>query len=65
MKNSLPQLPQRNYGNLPTLVVAMPHLMTADMITEWQFNCHFRPLAIINDGFLIEKKTKNSNPILS
>jgi DNA-binding NarL/FixJ family response regulator len=62
MKNSLPQLPQRNYGNLPTLVVAMPHLMTADMITEWQFNCHFRPLAIINDGFLIVRKIQELKP---
>jgi DNA-binding NarL/FixJ family response regulator len=59
--NNLPNLDKRDY-TCPTLLVAIPQVMIADMITEWQFNCHFRPLATVNDGTELIKTIRTLNP---
>jgi DNA-binding NarL/FixJ family response regulator len=50
MKTFLPSSQNRDYSLIPTLVVAMPDLLLAEMISEWQFNCSFRNLAVIENG---------------
>lgn len=62
MKTFLPNLHEGGYSHFPTLVVAMHDLLLAEMISEWQFNCNFRNLAVIDDGKDILKKLQNLNP---
>jgi DNA-binding NarL/FixJ family response regulator len=62
MKTNLPNLIERDYTRTPSLVVAVPDRMFAEMISEWQFNCNFRPLAIIDSGSQIISSLRNLNP---
>jgi DNA-binding NarL/FixJ family response regulator len=62
MKTTLPNLAQRDYTRTPSLVVAVPDRMFAEMISEWQFNCNFRPLGIIDSGSQIISSLRNLNP---
>lgn len=62
MKINLPNLIERDYTRTPSLVVAVPDRMFAEMISEWQFNCNFRPLAIISNGSQILSSLRNLNP---
>ena len=50
MKQILPNLSIRDDSCLPTLVIAMPDLLLAEMISEWQFNCNFRNIAVMENG---------------
>jgi DNA-binding NarL/FixJ family response regulator len=62
MKTFLPNPQEGGYSHVPTLVVAMQDLLLAEMISEWQFNCNFRNLAVIDDGKDIIRKLQNLNP---
>jgi DNA-binding NarL/FixJ family response regulator len=62
MELTLPNLAQRDYTRTPSLVIALPDRMFAEMISEWQFNCNFRPLAIIDSGSQIISSLRNLNP---
>jgi DNA-binding NarL/FixJ family response regulator len=62
MKTTLPNLSERDYTRIPTLVVAMPDKAFAEMISEWQFNCHFRTLAILEDCSSIVNRIQNLKP---
>jgi two-component SAPR family response regulator len=62
MELTLPNLAQRDYTRTPSLVVAVPDRMFAEMISEWQFNCNFRPLGIIDSGSQIISSLRNLNP---
>lgn len=62
MKTNLPNLSERDYTRIPSLVVAVHDRMFAEMISEWQFNCNFRPLAIIDSGSQIISRLRNLNP---
>ena len=42
MKTNLLNSLQGSIAHVPTLVIAMPDLLLAEMISEWQFNCNFR-----------------------
>ena len=60
--NLLLNLIERDYTRTPSLVVAVPDRMFAEMISEWQFNCNFRSLAIIDNGSQIISSLRNLNP---
>jgi DNA-binding NarL/FixJ family response regulator len=62
MELTLPNLEQRDYSRIPSLVVAVPDRMFAEMISEWQFNCNFRTLGIIDSGSQIISSLRNLNP---
>lgn len=62
MKTFLPNLLEEGHSHVPTLVVAMHDLLLAEMISEWQFNCNFRNLAVIDNGKDIIRKLQNLNP---
>jgi DNA-binding NarL/FixJ family response regulator len=62
MKTNLPNLSERDYTRIPTLVVAMPDRAFAEMISEWQFNCSFRTLAILEDCSSIINRIKSLKP---
>ena len=62
MQTFLPNLHEGGYSRIPTLVVAMPDLLLAEMISEWQFNCNFRNLAVIENGKDILRKMQNLKP---
>jgi DNA-binding NarL/FixJ family response regulator len=62
MKTTLPNLSQRDYTRIPTLVVAMPDKAFAEMISEWQFNCSFRTLAILEDCSSIVNRISSLKP---
>lgn len=62
MKTTLPNLSERDYTRIPTLVVAMPDKAFAEMISEWQFNCSFRTLAILEDCSSIVNRIKSLKP---
>jgi two-component system, NarL family, invasion response regulator UvrY len=62
MQTFLPSLQEGGYSRVPTLVVAMPDLLLAEMISEWQFNCNFRNLAVMENGKDILRKLQNLKP---
>ena len=62
MKTNLLNSLQGSIAHVPTLVIAMPDLLLAEMISEWQFNCNFRNLAVIEDGKDILRKLQNLKP---
>jgi DNA-binding NarL/FixJ family response regulator len=62
MKQLLPNLSTRGTSHLPTLVIALPDIMYAEMISEWNFDCQFRTLAVIDDGINFVNKMRTLNP---
>ena len=62
MQTFLPNLQDGGYSRIPTLVVAMPDLLLAEMISEWQFNCNFRNLAVIENGKDFLRRLQNLKP---
>ena len=62
MQTSLPNLQDEGYFRIPTLVVAMPDLLLAEMISEWQFNCNFRNLAVMENGKDFLQRLQNLKP---
>jgi DNA-binding NarL/FixJ family response regulator len=62
MELTLPNRIQRDYSRIPSLVIALPDRMFAEMISEWQFNCSFRTLATLETGFQIISRIRTLNP---
>ena len=62
MQTILPNLHKRDFTHIPTLIVAMPDKAFAEMISEWQFNCNFRTLAILEDCNSILNRIKSLKP---
>jgi DNA-binding NarL/FixJ family response regulator len=62
MEKFLPNLANRDYTRIPTLVVAMPDMMYAEMVSEWQFNCNFKTLFVTDTGTEIINSIKRHNP---
>ncbi len=56
-------LPKQIFKNTtPTLLIAIPDLLKAEMISEWQFSCNFRTVAILNDDFNLFSKIEQLQP---
>lgn len=56
-------LPNKMCSNAtPTLLIAIPDLLKAEMISEWQFSCNFRTVAILNDDFNMFNKIERLQP---
>jgi two-component system, NarL family, response regulator NreC len=53
---------QKSTGQIPTMIIAMPDLMCGEMISEWQFNCNFRSLAVMDNGREILKRVQSLKP---
>jgi DNA-binding NarL/FixJ family response regulator len=62
MKKNLPSPQQKVSGQIPTMIIAMPDLMCGEMISEWQFNCNFRSLAVMDNGKEILKRVQLLKP---
>lgn len=46
----------------PTLLIAIPDLLKAEMISEWQFSCNFRTVAILTDDYNLFHKIEQLKP---
>ncbi|MDR6560597.1 MULTISPECIES: response regulator transcription factor [unclassified Arcicella] len=56
-------LPKQICSNTtPTLLIAIPDLLKAEMISEWQFSCNFRTVAILNNDLNIISKIEQLRP---
>jgi len=67
MKTILPthNVPKSDYNRIPTLVIAMPDVTFAEMIAEWQFNCTFRPLAVLDfDSSIFHRVQSKMYPLV-
>jgi DNA-binding NarL/FixJ family response regulator len=62
MEKNLPSPQQKTSEQIPTMIIAMPDLMCGEMISEWQFNCNFRSLAVMDDGLEILKSVQILKP---
>ena len=62
MEKILLSTQQKKTGQLPTMIIAMPDLMYGEMISEWQFNCNFRSLAVMDNGVEILKRIQSLKP---
>lgn len=62
MEKILPSLQVTISGQIPTMIIAMPDLMCGEMISEWQFNCNFRSLAVMDNGREILKRVQSLKP---
>lgn len=62
MKQILPNLSDRGDSRLPTLVIAMPDLLFAEMISECNFSCLFRTLVVLEDGLNCVKRIQDLKP---
>jgi two-component system, NarL family, response regulator DegU len=58
----LPSLAQENTKPVPSVVFAMPDLMIAEILSEWQFDCNFYPSATIENGIYFDSKIKDLMP---
>lgn len=62
MEKILPNAQQKKSGKIPTMIIAMPDLMYGEMISEWQFNCNFRSLAVMDNGLDVLKRVQSLRP---
>ncbi len=62
MESSLPNSHVASYSRMPTLVIVMPDLLISEMISERNFTCNFRTLAILENAENIVNKIRNLNP---
>ncbi len=54
--------PKLDSNRIPTLIVAMPDMAFGEMISEWQFNCHFRPIAVLDTDSSIFNRIRGLKP---
>lgn len=62
MKHDLTKISDEVTLRVPTLVIALPDLLYSEMISEWNFNCEFRTLAVFEDGKNIVSKILKLKP---
>lgn len=62
MEKNLLRNQQKVSVHIPTMIIAMPDLMCGEMISEWQFNCNFRSLAVMDNGLEILKRVQSLKP---
>jgi DNA-binding NarL/FixJ family response regulator len=62
MKHNLTKMSDEVTLRMPTLVIALPDLLYSEMISEWNFNCEFRTLAVFEDGENIVSKILKLKP---
>ena len=62
MKHDLTKISDEVTLRMPTLVIALPDLLYSEMISEWNFNCEFRTLAVFEDGKNIVSKILKLKP---
>lgn len=62
MKTILPNLSKGENTCIPTLVIALPDVLYAEMISEWNFAYQFRTLAVIDDGINFVNKMRDLKP---
>jgi DNA-binding NarL/FixJ family response regulator len=62
MKQILPNISYRGNSHLPTLIIALPDIMYAEMISEWNFDCQFRTLAVLESGFNCIRTIRDLKP---
>jgi DNA-binding NarL/FixJ family response regulator len=58
----LPSLAQENHKTVPSVVFAMPDLMIAEILSEWQFECNFYSSATIENGIYFDDKIRDLMP---
>ena len=62
MNQNLTKMPDGENFRMPTLVIALPDLLYSEMISEWNFECQFRTLAVFEDGINIIPKLLKLEP---
>lgn len=62
MNQNLTKMTDGENFRMPTLVIALPDLLYSEMISEWNFECQFRTLAVFEDGINIIPKLLNLKP---
>ena len=62
MEKNLSILQSKIFGKIPTMIIAMPDLLCGEMISEWQFNCNFKPLTVMDNGLEMLKRVESLKP---
>ncbi len=55
-------LAQGNHKPVPSVVFAMPDIMFAEILSEWQFDCNFYSSATIENGIYFDSKIRDLMP---